>query len=1462
MDSPGRHERTLLGRMRNVPVGAVLLVLVAYVPLLLTKPGKVGADTKTYLYLDPGRLLSRAASMWDPNIGLGTVTHQNIGYLWPMGPYYWVLDAIGLPDWVAQRLWLGSIIAAAGLGVRWMLRELRWEGTGVTVASFAYALSPYLLHYGARISVILLPFAGLPWLIGLASRSLRRGGWRAPAAFALVTLTVGGVNATSLLLVMVAPVLWFVHATFVAREVTLRQALAAGVRISVLTLITSFWWMAGLVVQGTYGIPILRYTETYYVVANAALAPELIRGLGYWFFYGRDALGPWIQGAVTKVESLWSLALSFAIPIVAFASGLLTRFRHRGYFALVALVGVLIGVGAHPWTSSSPAGAVFKAWTRSDAGLAFRSTPRAVPLVALGLAVMLGAGVAALARVRPGAHLWVSGVLLAAICVNSSALFAGQMVDRNLLRDEELPRYWTEAARDLDEGDHGTRVLEVPGTDFASYRWGNTVDPITPGLMDRPFVARELIPYGTPGAADLLNDWDITFQHGRGDPDAIAPLARILGVGDIVHRADLQYERFRTPRPRILEEQLRSAPGLSGPTGYGEPRPNTPVASLPLEDELELGTPVDLEDPSPVSVFSVEDPRPILRTVSAGAPILLAGDGAGIVGLASAGLLSADRPVFTSATFAKEPDQLRRIASEPEAQLVVSDTNRRQARRWGSVRENDGYTERAGEEPLVRDPADNRLEVFPDADDDAMAVSEQVGGATLAASGYGNPVSYTPSDRAAKAFDGDPATAWRVGAFEPVDGEYLRIRLDRPVTTDRIRLLQAQTGGNRWMTRVSLRFDGGDPVEFDLDDSSRTPPGQELRFGRRTFRTLRITVEDTNLGELPRYVGVSDVGLAEVEIPGVDPVVEVVRPPIDLLRAVGGEAIGRPLTYLFQRRSSHPAEVVVSDEEDRMLRRVVAPDRRTYTPYGKARLSATLPDEAIDRILGLPGVAEGGIDATSDDRLAGDLRSRARSAFDGDRTTAWQTPLNSSGTHWIEVRTAEPVTVDSIPLTVVADGRHSIPTRIRLDVDGVEGSEVEVPHIDPGEGRRRGATTTVEVPLQQVTGTTFRLHLTGVEPVRSIDWFGGGPTDLPVGLAEVDLGITRPMPPASTPLPDACRGDLVTIDGGHVALRVVGTVGDAVAGKLLRLESCGDPVTIPEGSSLLETARGSATGFDVDLLALSSAAGGGAGVDTLAEPLDDGPEPPRTTTRSTGRLTSEVEVTDARDPYWVVLGQSWSPGWEATVDGSDGDPVDLGEPVMVNGYANAWRVDPEVVGPDATVRIEWTPQRVVTIALWASVVGVLVCLFLIVRPIRLGAREGDPVEGAPMSPGGIAPLAADGPTLRGTPAALTTVGVGLATWLVAGPWVALGVAVMTALALTLRHGQVLLRVACVGSLGAAAAYIVAKQALNSYVIDFDWMNKFEVTHAWGLAAVVLLAVDPLVAHLRSTPDTDTPGDIP
>ena len=149
------------GRLRFL--GYTALAALAYIPMLLTAPGRVVADTKSYLYLDPGRLLERAPSMWDPNIGLGTVTHQNIGYLFPMGPYYWLTHTLGVPAWVSQRLWLGTHLALRGVraccisSAHCTSRAGR-GGRGARV----HALAVHRSTFAARMSVILLPWAGLP----------------------------------------------------------------------------------------------------------------------------------------------------------------------------------------------------------------------------------------------------------------------------------------------------------------------------------------------------------------------------------------------------------------------------------------------------------------------------------------------------------------------------------------------------------------------------------------------------------------------------------------------------------------------------------------------------------------------------------------------------------------------------------------------------------------------------------------------------------------------------------------------------------------------------------------------------------------------------------------------------------------------------------------------------------------------------------------------------------------------------------------------------------------------------------------------------------------------------------------------------------------------------------------------------------------------------------------------------
>jgi len=485
------------------------------------------------------------------------------------------------------------------------------------------------------------------------------------------------------------------------------------------------------------------------------------------------------------------------------------------------------------------------------------------------------------------------------------------------------------------------------------------------------------------------------------------------------------------------------------------------------------------------------------------------------------------------------------------------------------------------------------------------------------------------------------------------------------------------------------------------------------------------------------------------------------------------------------------------------------------------------------------------------------LSSRASAAVDGDPSTAYQTPLNVTAGNWIQYTYPDPVTIDGLDMTFLTDGKHSVPTRVSVSADGGPGVPVELAPTDLGEGNERGATTEVRAETGNLTGTAFRVTFDQVNDAASKEWFGGTRTVLPIGVAEVGLPTVTPRP-SSAPFEGQCRDDLVDIGGEPVPMRLVGTIGQAESSRALRLEACDGAVDIPDGRTLLESGRGTETGLDVELLTLASAAGGGAGVDTLATAPDDGPAPPATVGERTARLTWQAQVTDAVEPYWVVLAQSYGPGWTAeTSDGSS-----LGAPTLVNGFANGWMVDPAEYGADVTITMTWAPQKWVWTGLAASSLGVLLCIGLIIgRPRRGRKRSSDvstAVEG--MVPVGVSPFESDGPPIGpARVAALSTVIAVLAV-VFGGPLVGIGVGAVAVVALSVRRGQAVVRIASVGLFGAAAAFIVAKQARNGYQVDFNWMERFEVTHAWALAATMLLLVAVVVDAVRAGPSTPPTSD--
>ena len=144
-------------------------------------------------------------------------------------------------------------------------------------------------------------------------------------------------------------------------------------------------------------------------------------------------------------------------------------------------------------------------------------------------------------------------------------------------------------------------------------------------------------------------------------------------------------------------------------------------------------------------------------------------------------------------------------------QVIVTDSNRKQAHHWRGSQDALGFVEgvddgvrrgRRGRPPTARVPRpddrrpDRRRTERADRGDGQSA--------------YGEPTAYRPEDRAALAIDGDPTTAWQVGDRADPLGEYLRLELAEPTTVGALQIVQPQSGSsNRRITELDVRTEDG-----------------------------------------------------------------------------------------------------------------------------------------------------------------------------------------------------------------------------------------------------------------------------------------------------------------------------------------------------------------------------------------------------------------------------------------------------------------------------------------------------------------------------------------------------------------------------------------------------------------------------------------------------------------------------
>lgn len=1404
--------------IRPLPSAAAVAILafVAYVPALFSSPGRMPADTKLYLYLDPGGLVGRAPSTFEPDQFAGWVPHQQITYLWPSGPWFWLFDVAGVPDWIAHRLWIGSIMFLAGWGVYWMTRQLGLRGSAALAAALCYELSPFLLPYISRTSLLLLPWAGLGWIVGLTVRATARAAdgdhtegwrrrllpWREPAMIALVVATVGSANATALALIAPAPVLWLLHTAW-SRVVSWGAATMIALRVAALCVVVSLWWMAMLVVQSRHGAPVLAYSETLSDVSRSSTGSEVLRGLGYWLFYLRDPFAPTTSASFAYLVSTRVIAVSYAVTLIGLAGIAMTSSLFRRYAALLVLTGVILSVGVHPIGSSSPLMSLLSTDDGSGLALALRSSTRALPLLVLGLALGVGSLVAAIPPARPRAVAAVAIILV--VGANMPSLWQFQLVDRAIDRDESPPTAWLDAAAALD-GDG--RVLQLPGAEFGAFRWGYTVDQPLAGLTDRPQVTRDLLPLGGAPAMDLLYALDDRFQEGTAEPVSVAPVARLLGADTIWVANDSEFERFRTPRPEIVDDLLVDAgvDGLGTARTFGDPFVSTPT--VPMLDPASLaddrvGTPV-----APVALVGVDDPLGVVRAKET--VVLLAGSGDGVVDAAAAGLLSGHELVlYTGALAGLGPDD-RPDAATP---LIVTDSNRDRAHHWRGSQDVHGHTEPGGpdDDVLVRTNADQRLAVFDGDDPAVQTVAVQDGPVTAVASAYGEPFAYLPEHRALMAIDGDPRTAWLVGGHGDPIGERIQLTVADPGSTSMTLSQPAPHPGGRRIDAVRVTVDGDRSFDVELTDDSTTG-GQTVELGAAPAHDVEIEIAGVTAGEPGRAASRAAVGFAEIDL-GLGPTVELIRPPQAALDAATG-----PLSLVLTRLRVDPLDRWRADPEPELARVFRLPDDRVLDATVTLRFDQRAADAELAALLGaVPEV-------TANGHLTGAPRHRGAAALDGDPATAWITPFDGALGARLTIAATGPVG----PTVQIAQptGEFATTTSVTFESDGLAIDAV-VPEPDAS------GVSTIEL-AEPLPAGELTMTITGTDGASTVDRRFGDVVALPAAIAELaGPGLPVVTLDEATPVPSrrTCRPDLLEIDGEPVALSLEGTLDEVLDGEPIEATLC-SPLRLAAGEHRVISTGRAATGLSVDRLVLS---------DGAADPAS--PSPITVTSDRDDPRRRTVTVRGCDDGCWLVLGEGFNDAWSARAGGES-----LGPPVLVDGGFNGWRL-PATTGP-ITVELTWTAQTPVTVGLLLSGVGVLGCLAILV--LTRGRR---PVL-AIASPTMTWRRPAD-PRRRATTSAIALV---VASTILIGPvWGVISLVPAAGLVLLVRHTSLRAADRLLELVGWSAAAIVALATIaivrrNRPFPNAAWTEGVERLNGLAVFSVVCLAVGTLGWSARRRED--------
>lgn len=1241
---------------KRANIGWALLAVLLLVILLLNKWAILAPDIKPEIYLAPWREAQALSRAWRESPKLGE-PNFNVG-LFPVSAAIGVLQLLGLDANLSMRMlrWVLLLVGAWGaVRLYGFVVGDRVRRAGQVAMAVLYLANPYLVTAGDFLAIV-LPAAMLPWLALFLLRATRSPGWRWPAAAALAFAAMSGMNAAVIPLIQLLclpALIWYAHAGLGAPW---RDVWAAFGRWATLALLLSAYWLVPSVAALGAGSHVTDFSESLAGIAAPSSFSEVIRGLGLWPLYGRDGDGPWQPGFTSYLTNPFVVAASFAMAVVLVVAALVVRGPARRLALLWAVPAIVLMVGVHPADSPTPFGRVLLwAFENVPGAAAFRTTNKVGAVLVLGVALIGSLATPALLRrarsVAPPPMI-ASGIVLVLVLCTWPA-WTGGIFSLPL----PVPDYWRRATATLDTGPQDQRVWFVPGVAQPQYTWSeDRPDDLNNALLARPSFVRLTLPESSPYGASLLAAVDTTLQEGMLPAGTLAAAARYLGVGDILVRNDVRWDKAGGARPATVDLQVRSDSGLVLTGSDGDPGEGVLRTAPQPPDELSL---------PPLQRYQVSKTRGTVRAEAVSGLVVVDGDGWAVAPLVHAGLLPEQPPYLLMGDLSGSG--LAGVLG-PDHRIVTTDTNRRRTVTPGRLTGAYG--------PLLA-PTDDPGATIALFDADAQTVLRVQGGAVTATQ-VGLLFAPEAAGAPENAFDGEPSTAWRFGDFGRALGQSVTLHLDDPAEVDTITVDVPPTRGQR-ISRLRVQAD-------DRAHEVAVPTDGRVRVGfpGATATTVRVTVTAVE-GQ-----GYNPVAIAEVAVPGVE-VRRVARLPLSTGRAAG-ELDSAGLTAL----AATPLDVVLTrvqgtpgaqdDEEGRLDRDFSLADSRTYRVYGLVRPDAGASDALLDSLAGLTG----DVAVSSSSRADNNVMLRGSRAFDADPSTAWA-PGRAHVDEWVQA-TFPTRRVSTVTIEQPESATTWVSTaEIRLD-----GRVVASAQLQPGR-------VVVDVPT--VRASELRVTVTGVSG-----------TGVP-RLSEIDVGAQVEFAPQRAA--ESCV-PLGTVDGREVEVRVIGGVQ-------------GDGSRLVAGCTELELAAGehelrAVAGWDADALVLR---------DRIGEKSVAGQAGPPLTVDRYSASQYRVSAPSTTKPYFLVVGQNLSPGWQARMDGAD-----LGPPTLVDGYAMGWRID-ETAAHEFS--IQFAPQRSADVALAVSAAGLLLAAVLIALPLRHRPPSPSPTA-APIS---VAPPPV--PTRRGDP---------------------------------------------------------------------------------------------------------------